>query len=111
MDERIKFVARLLDGERMTTVCKAFGISRKTGYKIFNRYKDIGLEGLKDRNRRPQRQANRLPFQVERSILQLKKEYPSWGALKLREKLIRLYPQIKPPAQSTVQPSWIGMVW
>ena len=73
MDERLKFVARLLDGERMTTVCKEFGISRKTGYKIFNRYKDVGLDGLKDRNRRPQRQANRMPFQVERSILQLKR--------------------------------------
>ena len=29
MDERLKFVARLLDGEKMTTVCKDFGISRK----------------------------------------------------------------------------------
>ena len=86
----------------MTTVCKEFGISRKTGYKIFNRYKDVGLDGLKDRNRRPQRQANRMPFQIERSILQLKRKHPSWGALKLREKLIRQYPQIKPPARSTV---------
>lgn len=53
MDERVKFVARLLDGEKMTAVCKDFGISRKTGYKIFNRYKDVGLDGLKDRSRRP----------------------------------------------------------
>ena len=34
VDERLRFVARLLDGEKMTTVCAAFGISRKTGYKI-----------------------------------------------------------------------------
>lgn len=86
MDERLKFAARLLDGERMTTVCKEFGISRKTGYKIFKRYKDVGLDGLKDRNRRPQRQANRMPFQIERTTLQLKRDHPSWGALKLREK-------------------------
>ena len=44
MDERIKFVARLLDGEQMAGLCREFGISRKTGYKIFNRYKDCGLE-------------------------------------------------------------------
>ena len=49
MDERLRLVARLLDGEKMTAVCREFGISRKTGYKIFNRYKVIGIEGLEDR--------------------------------------------------------------
>ena len=102
MDERVRFVARLLDGHSMAAVCREFGISRKTGYKIFNRYKDVGVEGLQDRSRRPQRYANQLPFQVERTILQLKRTYPNWGAPKIREKLIREYPQIKPPAKSTV---------
>jgi transposase-like protein len=45
MDERLRFVGRLLDGEAMTDVCREFGISRKTGYKIFDRYKS-GLLGL-----------------------------------------------------------------
>jgi transposase-like protein len=53
MDERLRFVARLLDGETMTEVCRDFGISRKTGYKIFDRYKEHGLEALSDRSRRP----------------------------------------------------------
>jgi transposase len=44
MEERLRFVARLLDGEAMTVVCREFGISRKTGYKIFDRYKQQGLE-------------------------------------------------------------------
>ena len=102
MDERLRFVGRLLDGESMTAVCREFGISRKTGYKIFNRYKDCGLEGLQDQSRRPYRQANRLPFQVERTILQIKREKPSWGAPKIRERLLRQYPAIKAPAKSTV---------
>ena len=51
MEERLRFVARLLDGEKMAGLCREFGISRKTGYKIFNRYKDCGLEGLTDRSR------------------------------------------------------------
>ena len=102
MDERLKFVARLLEGEKMSLVCREFGISRVTGYKIFNRYKTCGLDGLNDRSRRPYRHANRLPFQIERTILQLKQEYPSWGAPKIREKLIRDYPMFKAPAKSTV---------
>jgi putative transposase len=102
MDEKLKFVARLLEGEKMAAVCREFGISRKTGYKIFDRYKECGLEGLNDRSRRPYRHANRLPFQIERSILYFKQEYPHWGAPKIREKLIRQYPHIHPPAISTV---------
>lgn len=102
MDERLRFVARLLDGEKMAVVCREFGISRKTGYKIFNRYKDYGLSGLEDRARRPYRHANRLPFQIEKAILRIKHDYPTWGAPKIREKLLRAYPMIKPPAKSTV---------
>ena len=102
MDERLKFVARLLDGEKMSALCREFGISRPTGYKIFNRYKNLGLEGLEDRSRRPYRHANKLPFQIERTIIQIKREHPTWGAPKIREKLIREFPMIKPPAKSTV---------
>ncbi len=102
MDERLKFVARLLDGEKMAVACREFGISRKTGYKIYNRYKDTGLEGLQDQSRRPIRHANQLPFQVERQIVAIRRERPTWGAPKIREKLIREYPHIKPPATSTV---------
>ena len=102
MDERLRFVARLLEGESMTAVCADFGISRKTGYKLFNRYKDDGLVGLADRSRRPKRQGNRLPVQVEQSLLALKREYPDWGAPKVRELFLRRYPHMKCPATSTV---------
>jgi transposase InsO family protein len=102
MDERLRFVARCLDGENLSALCREFGISRPTGYKIFNRYKELGLEGLDNQSRRPYRHANKLPFQVERTILQLKRDYPSWGAPKIREKLVREFPMIKPPAKSTV---------
>jgi transposase len=102
MDERLRFVARLLDGEKMSVLCREFGISRKTGYKIFNRYKDFGLKGLEDRARTPHRHPNKLPFQVETAILRIKREHMSWGAPKIREKLIKLYPGIKAPAASTI---------
>jgi putative transposase len=102
MDERLQFVARLLDGEKMAVVCREFDISRKTGYKIFQRYKDCGLDGLTDRSRRPYRHANRLPFQIEKLIVQLKRDRPSWGAPKIREKLRRSYSEVQTPAISTV---------
>jgi putative transposase len=102
MDERLKFIARLLDGEKMTVVCRAFGISRKTGYKILTRYNEIGLDGLTDRSRRPYRHANQLPIQIETQIVRLKQDKPSWGAPKIRDKLSRLYPDVHTPAISTV---------
>jgi putative transposase len=103
MDERLRFVARLLEGEKMAPLCAEFGISRKTGYKIYDRYKDCGLDALTDRSRRPLRQANRLPAPIEATIVRLKREYPGWGAPKIREKL-RQQPIAPPhlPAISTV---------
>src|SRR5215471_12273580 len=103
MDERLRFVARRLDGEKMAVLCREFGISRKTGYKIFNRYKDCGMEGLTDRSRRPYRHARQLPFQIEKAIIQLKQEHPSWGAPKIRERLRRKHSDVQCPAISTVQ--------
>ena len=94
MDERLRFVARRLDGEKMAVLCREFGISRKTGYKIFNRYKDCGVEGLTDRSRRPYRHARQLPFQIEKAIIQLKQEHPSWGAPKIRERLRRKHSDV-----------------
>jgi Homeodomain-like domain len=72
----------------MAEPCREFGISRKTGYKIFGRYQECGMEGLTDRSRRPYCYANQLPFQVENYILNVKREHASWGARKIRERLI-----------------------
>jgi putative transposase len=95
MDERVKFVARLLEGEKMAALCREFDISRKTGYKILERYEDTGLEGLTDRSRRPYRHANQLPFQIEALIVRLKHEKPTWGAPKIMELLARRYPDVQ----------------
>lgn len=103
MEERLRFVARLLDGEGMSEVCREFGISRKTGYKIFDRYREEGLEALCDRSRRPVRYANQLPDRIERLIVESKREKPHWGARKIRELLVRkLAGDVRIPARSTV---------
>jgi putative transposase len=69
---------------------------------MFQRYKDLGLDGLTDRSRRPYRQANKLPVQLETLIVQVKREHPSWGAPKIREKLRRRRDDVQTPAISTV---------
>src|SRR6266403_2156584 len=74
MEERLRFVARLLDGEAMT-----------------------------DRSRRPVRYANQLPAQIETLIVRLKAEKPHWGARKIRELLVRrLDGDVRVPAKSTI---------
>ena len=79
MDERLRFVARLLEGEKMAPLRAEFGISRKTGYKIFDRYKDCGVQAFSDRSHRAHRQANRLPAPIEATIVHLQRSIPGGG--------------------------------
>ena len=102
MDEKLRFVARYLDGEKIAALCREFGISRVTGHKIIDRYRESGMEAFTDRSRRPYRQANQLPFQVEKLIVQIKEEWPNWGAPKIRERLRRKHSDVHCPAISTV---------
>lgn len=102
MEERMRFVIRALEGDSVSSLCREFGISRKTGYKFLKRYQDFGIEALRDESRKPLRNANKLSVSIEEVILSLKEEKPDWGARKLRERLIRKYPDIQPPAKSTV---------
>ncbi len=85
MDEKLQFVARRLAGEAMAELCREFGISRKTGYKIFDRYQECGVQGLTDRSRRPYRYAHQLPFQVQNFIRKCAEPVPSAGCSSLRE--------------------------
>lgn len=102
MDERTKFIGRLLQGEKMAPLCREFGISRVTGYKIWNRYQEFGSLALLNQSRRPNKHPNQLPFELESLIVRLKKERPNWGAPKIRELLAKHHPGIKLPATSTV---------
>ena len=86
----------------MTALCQEFGISQKTGYKIFQRYQQVGVRGLSDGSRRPYRYANQLPGAVEAVIVRLKKDSPTWGAPTIRERLRQRWPDMPYPAISTV---------
>lgn len=101
MNERMKFVIRLEQGERMTDLCREFGVSRKTGYKIWNRYKLKGPNGLFDESQKPITNPNKISELKVRMILNLKAEYPTWGARKLRQYLMRKHPDVALPSDTT----------
>jgi putative transposase len=102
MSERSKFIRRLLDGEKMTEVCLEFGISRKTGHKIWNRFEAHGFAGLGDASRRPLRSPQRTPRDIVGEIIYLRRRYPTWGPKKLRERFMVLNPGVHAPAASTI---------
>lgn len=102
VDQKLKFIARLLEGEKMAPLCREFGISRPTGYKLWDRYKRLGELALVEQKRTPYRYANKLPIEIEALILRLKREYSNWGAPKIREKIIKEFSDVRAPAISTI---------
>ena len=103
MLEREKFVVAVKSGElTFTAQCERFGISRKTGYKLMNRFEAEGLAGLADRSRAPGHCPHALSSEVVGRILALKQTHPTWGPRKLRDRLKWDFPEQKWPARSTV---------
>jgi putative transposase len=101
VNERVKFVAALQSGgESMTEVCRRFGISRKTGYKLLRRYEAEGPDGLRDRSSAPHRHPNRTP--PETAVLRVRKAHPTWGSKKILAVLARERVSGELPARSTV---------
>lgn len=102
VSERMLFVTRLKAGERMTDLCREFGISRKTGYKLRDRFERLGPKGLFDASRRPHRLARQTPAAVRELFIEARKAHPTWGAKKLRECIATEQPGIRLPAASTI---------
>src|SRR5262249_13267175 len=102
VNERMEFVVRRKAGERMTDLCREFGISRKTGYKLERRYDEHGPKGLYDVSRRPKRLARQMSAGIQTAILELKREKPKWGAAKIQEVVRPKHPQMELPVRSTI---------
>lgn len=102
VEQRARFVLRYLNGERMTDLCKEYDISRKTGYKFYDRYQRYGFEGLADRSSRPGRIARKTNEFMEEYVLAIKNKYPTWGPKKIKAKLEQTYAGVLIPAASTI---------
>lgn len=102
VNERMRFVTRLEDGERMSDLCVEFGISRKTGYKFVNRFRQYGPVGLYDEPRVALHIRHRVTEEVAGLIVRARQAHPTWGPRKLRAWMVTKYPGVQLPAASTV---------
>jgi len=90
MDERVKFALEVERGERsVAEICRIYGVSRKTGYKWIVRYRAGGIEGLRERSRRPLRSPRKTEDEWERRVVYERLKHPRWGPRKLRSLLMR----------------------
>jgi len=102
MDERVHFISDYLKGRyEVSTLCDAYGISRKTGYKWIKRYKEYGIDGLKDVSRRPHNSPYKTPFHIKKEIIALRKRY-GWGPKKLLVIMEGKHKKLDLPGRSTV---------
>lgn len=103
MNQKIEFVCEWRTSKyTITELCKEFGISRPTGYKIIDRYEKFGYEGLKEQSRTPQKHPNATNENVVESILKLKKKHPRWGAKKIEKLLFKDHPEEEVPSFITI---------
>jgi len=104
MEQKVKFIIELLENSyNMTELCNHYGISRKTGYKWFERYHIGGIDALHDISRKPHNHPYEISQEVKDLILSIKRRFPKWGAPKIRNRLERKYPKWQHyPAISTI---------
>jgi len=103
LDSRCKFIAAYLEEEwSMAELCRSFGISRTTGYKLKDRYLQEGPEGLLPRSRAPLHHPQAVAAALEAAIVACRAQHPFWGAGKLRAVLVRQAPDCLWPAVSTI---------
>jgi len=104
MEQRTKFIIDVLESSySMTELCEYYGISRKTGYKWLERYRQGGIEALHNHSRAPHNHPHEISPQVKESIFAIKKRFPKWGAPKIRSRLERIHPNWSSyPAVSTI---------
>jgi len=89
MDLRKEFIRKLAGGERLTDLCREYGISRKTGSKFKKRFEELGVAGLSDQSRAPKVIPHKTPPEVEEVILAERRDHPTWGPRKLKGSLER----------------------
>jgi transposase InsO family protein len=97
----MEMMVRLSRGERLTDLCREYGISRKTGEKFKKRYKERGIEGLYDEPRKPKLIPHKTPPELIEVILDERRAHPTWGPRKIKETLQRRLHRPM-PAPSTI---------
>ena len=102
-EQKAKLVQELAaKGESVSALCLRWRISRRCAYKWWRRWRDGGLEALRERSRAPRRQPRRMGAVWSARIGAARGRHPRWGARKLRALLRREHPRARVPAASTI---------
>lgn len=101
--ERLDFVMEALDPNTMITfteLCLKYNISPKTGYKWYHRFLREGEVGLRDQSRARLTHPKKISEEIERQIIAIRKQYPTWGPKKIHA--IMAYRELAPPSESSI---------
>jgi len=101
MDLRAEMMRRLGLGERMSDLCREYGISRKTGHKFQRRFESLGRAGLEDQSRTPLVMPNKTSSELVALILSERRAHSTWGGRKLKD-VIEKRDHIQLPSAATV---------
>ena len=104
MDEKVLFIADYLrKRDSMTALCVRYGISRKTGYKWVQRYRDTGIDGLHEHSRRPQTSPERVPYAIRQAVIELRQQGNMLlGPKKIQALLQQRFPDHPTPSKTTL---------
>ena len=104
MDQKVLFMADFMRGGRtFAELCRLYGISRKTGYKLVNRYIEDGLEALQERSSKPHSNPQRTPYAVRNEIIKLRKRgRMKPGPKKIHSLLLKEHSEWDIPSRTTI---------
>jgi len=104
MDNKLLFISEYLNGYfSVSALCERYGISRKTGYKWINRYKQLHqASALEDLSRHPLFSPNKINDDVTTALLNIRNKHPDWGPAKILWRLEMERPDLKNPSYSSV---------
>ena len=103
MDQKIEFICEWRTSKyTISELCKSFGISRPTGYRLIDQFEKYGYEGLRVQSRAPRKHPNATKDSTVKAILELKGKYPRWGAKKIKKLLFNDYPEENIPSVITI---------
>ena len=89
--------------QTLQTLCRRFGVSRKTAYKWLARFRHRGVTGLRDQPRRPHRSPQQLAAHWRKAILDWRRRRPHWGAKKIRQRLRQTFRRRRLPCVRSIQ--------
>ena len=103
MDERYRFVSLAIQPDRnLSELCRRFGISRKTGYKLLSRYQSEGRAGIEERSRCPKSVPHRVSAEMTCEIVSIRTAHPRWAGTTIRAVLLRSFAATAVPSGRTI---------